>query len=429
MDNRERRLYDAALEGDVDLLLELLREDPLILHRYEVSEANSVGSPLHVVAKLGHVRFATEILNRKPELAEELDSRKSSPLHLASGKGHLEIVKSLLLVSPEMCLARDIDGRNPLHIATVKGQHRVLDEMVRTVPRAARERVSLAGDTVLHLCVKYKRPEALKLLLDSCVGDNEMLNAKDGDGNSILHLAVADKQLEVIKHLLKNDKINKNAKNTNGYTAMDIFSHCPSDVNKDRDIRNALRRAKVQRATYLDDRNTWKKHAEWLETQRSGLMIVASLIATMAFQTGLSPPGGVWQDATHGNGTSVLAQTMKFEYNSYFILTTVGLVLSMSTILLLISGLPCKRVSVGFMMVFMWIAITAITAAYLISVYVLTPNADRTIAKGIVLFSTLIWFVLVIVLLLGHIIRGFIEMIKWVYRCIKNCIMGVVQRA
>ncbi|GMG99148.1 hypothetical protein Nepgr_000988 [Nepenthes gracilis] len=93
MDNRERRLYDAALEGDVDLLLELLREDPLILHRYEVSEANSVSSPLHVVAKLGHVRFATEILSRKPELEEELNPSKSSPLHLASGKGHLEIVK------------------------------------------------------------------------------------------------------------------------------------------------------------------------------------------------------------------------------------------------------------------------------------------------------------------------------------------------
>ncbi|GMG99145.1 hypothetical protein Nepgr_000985 [Nepenthes gracilis] len=85
-----------------------------------------------------------------------------------------------------MCLARDFDGRNPLHIATVKGQHGVLDEMVRAVPRAAWEQVSPADDTVLHLCVKYKRPKALKLLLDSCVGDNEMLNAKDGNGNNIL---------------------------------------------------------------------------------------------------------------------------------------------------------------------------------------------------------------------------------------------------
>ncbi|GMG99146.1 hypothetical protein Nepgr_000986 [Nepenthes gracilis] len=83
MDNRERRLYDAALEGDVDRQLELLREDPLILNRYEVSKGNSAGSPLHVVAKLGHVRFATEILRRKPELAEQLDPSKSSPLHNA----------------------------------------------------------------------------------------------------------------------------------------------------------------------------------------------------------------------------------------------------------------------------------------------------------------------------------------------------------
>jgi hypothetical protein len=37
------------------------------------------------------------------------------------------------------------------------------------------------------------------------------------------------------------------------------------------------------------------RHREnWMEETRGTLMIVATVIATMAFQAGISPPGGVW---------------------------------------------------------------------------------------------------------------------------------------
>ncbi|GMG99147.1 hypothetical protein Nepgr_000987 [Nepenthes gracilis] len=72
IDKMERMLYDAAFEGNVSLLLALLREDPLILHGFQLCEGNFTGSPLHLAAKLGYAEFAAEILNRKPELAEEL---------------------------------------------------------------------------------------------------------------------------------------------------------------------------------------------------------------------------------------------------------------------------------------------------------------------------------------------------------------------
>ncbi|KAK2644959.1 hypothetical protein Ddye_020154 [Dipteronia dyeriana] len=71
----------------------------------------------HITSMLGHLDFVQEILNRKPELAGELDARKSSSLHLATARGYLEIVKILASVNPEMCFPRDCDGRNPLHIS------------------------------------------------------------------------------------------------------------------------------------------------------------------------------------------------------------------------------------------------------------------------------------------------------------------------
>ncbi|KAK0596588.1 hypothetical protein LWI29_017093 [Acer saccharum] len=153
-------------------------------------------TPLHIASMLGHLDFVQEILNRKPEMAGELDARKSSPLHLATAKGHLEIVKKLVLVNPEMCSALDRDGRNPLHIATIKGHFSVLRELVNVKPLAARMVIDDRGETILHLCVRYSQLEMLKLLVET-ISDNGFLNSKCHDGNTILHTAAADKQVEV----------------------------------------------------------------------------------------------------------------------------------------------------------------------------------------------------------------------------------------
>ncbi|KAF8401048.1 hypothetical protein HHK36_014351 [Tetracentron sinense] len=46
--------------------------------------------------------------------------------------------------------------------------------------------------------------------------------------------------------------------------------------------------------------SSWEKYLEsheaWLKKKRNSLMVVASLIVTMAFQAGVNPRGGVWQD-------------------------------------------------------------------------------------------------------------------------------------
>ncbi|KAK0570998.1 hypothetical protein LWI29_009604 [Acer saccharum] len=107
-----RRIHEASVEGSLTSLLNLLQEAALFLDRFMVGCYSE--TPLHIASMLGHSDFVQEILNRKPELAGELDFRQSSPLHLATAKGYLEIVKKLVSINPEMCFARDIDGRSPL---------------------------------------------------------------------------------------------------------------------------------------------------------------------------------------------------------------------------------------------------------------------------------------------------------------------------
>ncbi|KAJ0089692.1 hypothetical protein Patl1_14546 [Pistacia atlantica] len=132
----ERRIYEAAVEGNIISLLKLLQEDALILDRITVSCYGE--TLLHIASMLGHAEFVQELVGRKPELAGELDSRKSSPLHLATSKGCLDTVKILVSVNPEMCLARDRDGNNPVHIAAMKGRVSVLRELVKVRCNAAR---------------------------------------------------------------------------------------------------------------------------------------------------------------------------------------------------------------------------------------------------------------------------------------------------
>ncbi|CAI9784852.1 unnamed protein product [Fraxinus pennsylvanica] len=154
----EKRLYDAAVKGDVKSLLDLLKEDPLILDRVSFTCYNK--TPLHIATICQHTAFVQEIVQRNPLLAAELDSHQSSSLHIASAKGYAEIAKAIVSAAP----------------------------------------------------------------------DND-------DGDTILHLAVRTKHFETVQYLMETTGIDMNAKNANGYTALDILEQTPTDL---KDTNNYL---------------------------------------------------------------------------------------------------------------------------------------------------------------------------------------------
>ncbi|KAB2618348.1 ankyrin repeat-containing protein [Pyrus ussuriensis x Pyrus communis] len=187
----EKKLMDAAMAGDTGALNDLIAEDPLVLDRALVSC----------------------LLSRNPELASELDSQGSTPLHLAAAKGHVEIVKELVLADPGACAVRNLDGRTALHVAAAKGRVKVVGELVGVGSEWTRA-LTDRGETALHLCV----------LVGAVGNDDEFLNWKDCDGNTVLHIAVA-----------------KNA------TALDILMQSPRDL-RDMEIEDFLRGAGAQSA-------------------------------------------------------------------------------------------------------------------------------------------------------------------------------------
>lgn len=249
-----------------------------------------------------------------------------------------------------------------------------------------------------------------------------------------------------------------NALNLDSMTAMDILIRSRRDV-RDLEIEESLKHAggfgtletniplhmnqnmatrvlspyydqNSTSSTRMMQKNSWerllKQQDDWLEKKRSALMVVASLIATMAFQVGVNPPSGIWQDDhlvdaqgnpvsdPHQAGFSVLAHNNPEAYWRFYIFNTTAFVASLSIILLLMSGLPLRRrFFMWILIVTTWIAITAIALTYIASITVLTPSATQNSAIMYVIgWSVIVWLGLMALLLIGHTIRLIVKVVK-----------------
>ncbi|KAL0447363.1 UNVERIFIED_CONTAM: hypothetical protein Slati_1864200 [Sesamum latifolium] len=426
----EKKLYDAAAKGNAQALRDLLK-DPLLLDRVSFTCSNK--TPLHVAAMHGHLPIVQEILRQNRQLAEELDSQKSSALHIASAKGYVEMVNELLSAAPDMCLSRDSQGRNPLHLAAMKGHVRILAGLVQTAPLAAREKLD-RGQNVLHLCVKHRQLESLRILVQNL---SELLNAEDDDGDSILHLAVRFKQVErkgemniannytnlhnpeaktksmqTVQYLVESTNIDKDAKNCKGQTPLHILEQIPADDRTKAAIREFLG------PPLCTSSSRQTQPAKWLTRKRDSIMVVAILIATMAFQAGVNPAGGFWQDNltqdSQGNpvpnphmaGEAVMAYNHPKVFKILLKSNTVAFVSSLSTILLLISGLPFRRrLFMWALMAIMWLAVTSIAVSYAAAIVVVTPRKYKESLGHVIWTGITVWWIVMGALLAVNTLR------------------------
>ncbi|KAL8555750.1 hypothetical protein ACS0TY_003529 [Phlomoides rotata] len=106
----DRKLIEAAKNGDVGLLHRLINEHPF------VGLAIGGETPLHMACMGGHVDFVKVVLDLGAEFAQE----GLSPLHIASSRGDIEIVKQVLKVGSHLCLVKGREKKIPLHYAVSK---------------------------------------------------------------------------------------------------------------------------------------------------------------------------------------------------------------------------------------------------------------------------------------------------------------------
>ncbi|XP_044497315.1 ankyrin repeat-containing protein BDA1-like [Mangifera indica] len=424
--NDTQILYEASMRGCVATLNTLIQNDPLILHKISLTPFTE--TPLHISALLGHVEFTKAIVSQNPQLVTELDSFKRSPLHLAAAEGHREIVKELLITNKEVSMVADQEGRIPLHLAAMRGRVEVIQELISAKPESIL--VQLHGETALHLCVKHNHLDALKVLVAS-IDDEEFLNSKNLEGNSILQVSVILQQYETTSYLLSVPKIrvDLNSLIKNGFPAFD--GSCRNGTSQSNLQKNPIKETTTKVKTiqapqkfksiitsFVKWRRLSKDKSDRYEKTRGNLMVVAILMATMSFQIATNPPGGNWQADTIGlknetcpegatcqAGTSFYANIRMLEFNTLTIVSTISFSASLGIILWLISGVPLRnRVSEGILRVGMWVTVLCIAAAYYLSMSLVVPH-DGTF-NGISKHFLPAWVYFLMCIIFIHVIRS-----------------------
>ena len=208
-----------------------------------------------------------------------------------------------------------------------------------------------------------------------------------------------------------------NALNRTGLTALDVLDLCPRDfislAIEHILIKAGLERladiaipqqpehsppelASSQAESHQPSRwkrweNFWAKYLQyqgnWIEETPGTLMVVATVIATMTFQSTLSPPGGVWQENTKNGGynckaygiceagTAVLGYVWSQDFVKFMSFNTISFFASLCVVLILISGFPLKnKVIMWILTIAMTIAVTFMLLTYMWTLGLVAPS-------------------------------------------------------
>ncbi|XP_059441852.1 ankyrin repeat-containing protein BDA1-like [Corylus avellana] len=331
-------LRDAAKQGSVNALYELIQMDAKVLDRMD--NIPFVETPLHIAASAGNIQFVREIMSLKPSFVRKLNQNGFTPMHLALQNNQTQVVLQLLNVDEDLVRVKGKEGVTPLHYVAQIGNLDLLEKFLKVSPKSL-EDVTIRKETVMHIALKYNMYEAFRFLLYwiwkhwfaiASLRDEKLLGWQDDEGNTVLHIAVSNNQTEIMRSLLFSPlcyySVDINAKNSGNFTALDIL-HGQTGIDKI-EMRNMLRRAGALGTLSDSPLPTIKRHeafyrsflrlfimlealrhrrrnnlskVEW----RSMVLVVLGLLVTTTYQTTLSPPGGIWQDnynATTSSGNS-----------------------------------------------------------------------------------------------------------------------------
>ncbi|KAL7167049.1 hypothetical protein ACSBR2_037670 [Camellia fascicularis] len=302
-------LMKAARTGNINDLYAIIQSRPNILNGRK--EELFVETPLHVAASAGQTHFALEILRLMPSFGKKLNPEGLSPLHLALQNKHSETVRRLVKFDSELIRVKGKESLTPLHfVAKTDDQVDLLSEFLHVCPSSIDD-VTIHEETALHIAVKSSSLKAVKVLLDWLrkTYKGEVLCLTDEGGNTVLHTAVSTSHTEIVKLLVNEIYTDKNAKNLEGHTALEIAEKLPdgpakTDIEKTLPHAGALKRSLV----VSDLGEFFKSPRQWFQAligriiheqremsleMRNTILVVAVLIATSTFQAVLQPPGGV----------------------------------------------------------------------------------------------------------------------------------------
>ncbi|KAK7335920.1 hypothetical protein VNO80_28054 [Phaseolus coccineus] len=224
--NGKNVCFLACSHGHLDMVI-------LLLNLSEMVGPEAAGfdqSCIHIATSRGHTDVVRVLLNKWSELARVIDEDGNSPLHHACERGHTEIAWILLRRDPTLSLLFNNDGYTSLHLAVMNGKVSIIQDFASSIA-ASLNRVTREEETVFHLAVRYGWHDALEFLVNVSNG-TYLLHCQDRYGNTVLHLAVLGKRYKMAEFLINKAKMDINAMNSGGITALDILDQAKDSAEK-----------------------------------------------------------------------------------------------------------------------------------------------------------------------------------------------------
>ncbi|KAK5795297.1 ankyrin repeat-containing protein BDA1-like [Gossypium arboreum] len=156
------RMIEAAQTGDVNLLYELILNDPYVLER--IDDVPFFHTPLHVAASARHIEFMMEMIKLKPTFARKLNQAGFSPMHLALQNHRTHAVLRLLRFDESLVRVKGREDLTPLHHVVQTENLNLLKKFLEVCPEAI-EDMTVRDETIFHLAVKNDTFEAFQVLV------------------------------------------------------------------------------------------------------------------------------------------------------------------------------------------------------------------------------------------------------------------------
>ncbi|XP_026445333.1 uncharacterized protein LOC113345899 [Papaver somniferum] len=211
------------------------------------------------------------------------------------------MVELLLMARSDVCKVQDKDQRTPLHLAVMNNRveiMEVLTEEGRPILETLLLKNAQNGETILHFCVKNNCSiETLDLLADKfdiarASDSSIIINSRDYNGKTVLQLAAETGKIEMVQYLLESRNLKREITDADFDDALNALT--PKNTDK----------LQAMFLKYVGDSkkhksNTFFRKVDKLKGQKervNALLVVATLIAGIAFEAAMNPPGGVWKE-------------------------------------------------------------------------------------------------------------------------------------
>ncbi|KAI3765288.1 hypothetical protein L2E82_15318 [Cichorium intybus] len=240
------------------------------------------------------------------ERTESWTDRRGTKFH--------EYGKTTSTVKQEQKIPIDLDYKpdTPLLLATINGSTEIVEEILKKYPQAV-EHVDKDGHNILHLAILHRRHDIIDIVEDMNYPLERLRGRLDKNFNTLLHMVgyKVEELNEDVKHPAEELKEDQRL-----YKRVEKLATTLDSMTRNSDLKTA-------HEVFSETNDKLRANAkDWMCENAKNCSIVAVLIATVAFTSAYTVPGG-----TNETGHPVLKD------KSLFLLFTLADAVSLSTTL------------------------------------------------------------------------------------------------